>query len=106
MRGALVTEHGSLAASENSGDPAALSAQVRVTHRVDPAVEAVESSRAHPALDRRVRESCPEELPDSHDTVLPSRDLGDEEIGDGGFSSHTDDKPPAPCCAPLRRSIG
>ena len=63
---------------------------------VDASVEAVESASVHPPLHRRMCEPRDTELVERDHSVLSRGYPTDDLVGHGAFSSHTDDKAPAP----------
>jgi hypothetical protein len=75
--GGTMAEGGAVAASEDCGEPASLSAQTAGSDRVDPAVDAMEPTDVDPLAGDAIRDAERTELPQRDDAVLGGRELRD-----------------------------
>jgi hypothetical protein len=105
VRGALVAEHRTLAAGEDGGEPAAISAEIAVTHGVDAPVEAVKAAEADSPGDRRGHQARPDELVVAHHPVLAGGDPSHDLVGLVDLFPHTRNKSTSGPGAPLLPAV-
>ena len=103
-RGGAMAQHGSLAARQDRAHPPPLVAEVPVSHRIHPAVNAVQTPRLDANLDRPIRKSRRKQLRHRDYAVLSRGNACGQVVGRGvgGFCTHTVDKAPRPSGCPYR----
>jgi hypothetical protein len=75
-----VAEHSASAACKDGCHPDAVGRQRSVSHRIHPAMDAVEPTRKDAAADGRLGQPEGEKLFDRNDAVLAARKSGDQHI--------------------------